>query len=536
MTEASEADARSARREREDAVLRRLRDDFGYYSPRVLKVQDKDTGKLVPLTLNRTQLFVHQALEKQRQETGKVRAIIVKCRQPGISTYVEARFYHQGSTRRGRNVYILSHKDESTKSIFDMVERYYDHDLIIHPHADRSNAKELRFDRMDSRFRVATAGGEAVGHGTTNHLFHGSEVAYWANPGAHMTGVGQTIPNARDTEIILESTANGRGTWFHGICRDAEKGIGEYQIIFIPWFWVPEYSLALPHGGFDFTVEDLEYQDVYQISREQLYWRRIKIDSPDFKGDVLLFQQSYPATLAEAFISREGSFIPATAIARARKTQIDDPVGPLVLGADPTAYGEDRFAIAGRVGRKQVLKEAHSNWGPMQAANRLAHLIEHGVEVEGRGHMYPAKVFVDKVGVGAGTVDRLHELGYDDIVIGVSGGEKVSDPQLWFNKKAEMWDHMREAIEDEPFQLADDDDLDADLTAPRYERDVTAQRLKIESKESLRKRGVRSPDNADALALTFAYPVSDRLETNTTGTPRTAPRRIKRRERSWQSR
>ena len=522
-----------AQREREDRLLRKLRDDFLYYAPRVLKIKNK-AGKIVPLELNREQLWVLDRLIKQLAETGRIRAIIVKPRQRGISTLISALFYWWTSMRRGRGAFVLSHRDDTTQALFDMVERYYDNDAVIHPHVDRANAKQLRFDRMDSNFRVGTAGGKAVGHGFTVQLFHGSEAAYWANPTAHMEGVGQAIPNDPGTAIILESTGNGRGTWFHSICRDAQKGLGEYQIIFFPWFWADDYRQALPATGFDFSAEDLEYQDLHGIDDEQLYWRRQKVDGPDFRGDVLAFQQSYPATLAEAFISREGSFIPALAIARARKTEVTDPVGAFVVGADPTAYGVDRFAITGRIGRKQMFLEAHHQWGPMQGADRLAQILEHGVMCVDGVKRRPARVFVDKVGVGAGTVDRLHQLGYTDMVVGVAGGEKVTDKDRWFNKKAEMWDLMREAIEDEPFDLIDDDDQEADLTTPKYERDITGQRLKIESKESLRKRNVRSPDNADALALTWAYPVAAVLEHTTQH--RSAPRRIQRRERPWQAR
>lgn len=523
------------KRATEDRLLRKLRDDFEYYAPRVLRIKTK-AGAIVPLQLNREQLFIHERLEKQRQETGKVRAIIVKARQRGVSTYIAGRFYQKTSTHRGRGAFVLSHRDDTTQALFDMVERYYDNDAVIHPHADRSNTKEMRFDRMDSNFRVGTAGGKAVGHGFTLQLFHGSEVAYWANPEGHMEGIGQAIPNEPGTEVILESTGNGRGTWFHGICRDAEKGLGEYQIIFIPWFWADDYRLDVPADGFDFSTEDIEYQDLHQLDDGQMYWRRMKIDGPDFRGDEIAFQQSYPATLAEAFISREGSFIPGIAIARARKTEIADPVGAFVVGGDPTAYGDDRFALAGRMGRWQAFLEAHVKWGPMQAANRIAQILEHGIKCRDGITRKPVRVFVDKIGVGAGTVDRLHELGWTDQVIGVAGSASTSDKERWFNKRAECWDLMREAIEDEPHSLIDSDDQEADLVAPKYERDVSGQRLKIESKESMRKRKVRSPDNADAYALTYAYPVNDVTLGDTGGRRRTAPRRIQRRERDWRAR
>lgn len=508
-----------------DRVLRRLREDFEFYAPRVLKIKDKN-GVIVPLELNREQRYTHAILEKQRAETGKVRAIIVKPRQRGISTYIEGRFYHQTSMRSGRGAFILTHRDDATKNLFDMVDRFYANDGVIHPHVDRSNAKQLRFDRLDSGYGVATAGGDP-GRSFTFQLFHGSEVAYWKNPEGHMAAIGQAIPNAPGTEIVLESTGNGRGNFFHGKWQEAEAGEGEYAPIFFPWFWAEDYRLKLPAGGFDFSIEDREYQELHGISDEQLYWRRMKIID-DFRGDETLFAQEYPATAVEAFMKSEGSFITSADVMRCRKTKIEDPVGALIVGADPTSYGDDRFALCWRRGRKMLKREAHRNFGTMQCVGRIAQIIDRDK---------PAKVFVDVVGIGAGVVDRLRELGYEDIVVGVAGSEKPVDPLLHFNLRAQMYDDARSWMQQPGgAELVDDDELEADLVACGFKYESNGQRLRIESKEDLRARGIRSPDNADAFVLTFAHPVSDTAPGAVLPAGRRAPHRVQRRERDWRAR
>jgi len=121
----------------------------------------------------------------------------------------------------------------------------------------------------------------------------------------------------------------------------------------------------------------------------------------------------------------------------------------------------------------------------------------------------PQAVFVDAVGLGAGVVDRLRQLGHR--VIGVNSGSKALNPEKFANLKAEMWSKMRDwlaegaVIPDRPewHGLA----LKDDLLAPRYDYDH-AGRLKIESKDDLKSRGLASTDLADALALTFAQPVA----------------------------
>ena len=115
----------------------------------------------------------------------------------------------------------------------------------------------------------------------------------------------------------------------------------------------------------------------------------------------------------------------------------------------------------------------------------------------------PEAVFVDGGGVGGGVVDRLKMLGYR--VIEVQSGEKARDEEKYLNRRAEMWAEMRDWL---VYGAIDNDEaLIDDLTGPEYALHLKGQ-IKLESKDSMKKRGLASPDDGDALALTFAEPVS----------------------------
>jgi hypothetical protein len=86
--------------DKERAVRLRLRDDFEHYAKKVLKLRTK-AGKVEPVILNKAQKYIHDKLEDQLDRTGKIRALVLKGRQQGVSTYVAARFYHKTSHRRG---------------------------------------------------------------------------------------------------------------------------------------------------------------------------------------------------------------------------------------------------------------------------------------------------------------------------------------------------------------------------------------------------------------------------------------------------
>ncbi len=482
-------------------ILHALKTDFAFYAPRALKVLSKD-GKIVPLILNKAQLHIHARLEAQLRETGKVRALILKGRQQGASTMIAARLYWKIQFRKGKKAVIITHEQNATDNLFAMTKRYHDNvPDQLRPSTGAANSRELYFDKLDSGYKVATAGTREVGRSSTAQYFHGSEAAFWPHAASHFAGIGQAVPNTEETEIILESTANGVGNEFHQRWKRAESGQGEYIPIFCPWFWQSEYRTPVPQQ-FARKLEELELAELYGLDDEQLYWRRLKIED-DFSGDVNLFQQEYPNNAAEAFVAAsKDSLILAVNIIAARKAENVGMAGPLVVGVDPARFGDDRTAIVWRKGRVLTKVKTYEKKSTMQVAGIVAQLIEQDK---------PARVFIDTVGLGAGVYDRLVELNYGDVVCSVQASESAMDDEKYRNKRAECWVLMRDWFAERPVQIPDSDEIMADLIEPSYSFDSKGRYL-IEAKADIKKRGGRSPDIADALSLTFAEPVRIRKE------------------------
>ena len=106
----------------EMTIRRRLKDDFPHYAAKCLKIRPKKGG-LIPFELNAVQRTIYERLERQLAETGRVRALILKARQPGCSTYIEGRDYWKVTHREGVRAFILTHKQEATDNLFGMAER-----------------------------------------------------------------------------------------------------------------------------------------------------------------------------------------------------------------------------------------------------------------------------------------------------------------------------------------------------------------------------------------------------------------------------
>lgn len=492
--------------------LSRIKNDFPFFAERFLKIRPKDpTQGLIPFRLNRAQQYLHDALEKLRREKGMVRALIVKGRQLGSSTYVGARFYHKTFTQRAMRTFILTHEQEATDALFELTRRYNDNNPL-QPSTSRSSAKELLFDQIDSGYRVGTAGSKAVGRGQTVQMFHGSEVAFWPNGEEHIGGVMNAVPKLPGSEIIFESTANGPLGIFYKLCMDAISGKGEFSLIFIPWWWEDSYRLTPPKGWVP-PEEFAAYQKANGLTDDQLYWAYIKNgESAAAEGqdrDKLhwLFRQEYPQNAIEAFqTSGQAQFIPGSRVYAARKAQISaNAYLPIVLGIDPAQGAHDQTAIIDRQGRRagRHVFETVNDKSAVQLARRIA------------GHIRtinPKRVFIDHGGGGKEIADILADMGYGSILDVVNFGARANDPSRFENMRAEMWSSMRDWFYDE-VQIPDHDQLQRAITAPEWGPGATREkldgRLILESKDQIRKRLENfSPDEADALALTFAFPVS----------------------------
>lgn len=492
--------------ETERRIRRRLKDDFEHYAKKCLRIRTESNG-LQPFVINKSQRYLHEKVEQQKRETGKVRAIIVKGRQQGCSTYIEGRFFWLVTHNPGMRAFILTHDIGATNNLFEMAQRFYEYcPLPVRPSIEASNSKELIFAGIDSGYKLGTAGNKAVGRSSTIQLFHGSETGYWPHAIEHAKGILQAIPSVPGTEVFLESTANGAGNYFHEQWQMAEAGKSDFIPIFIPWFWKDEYQREAPKD-FDLMSDESDLMRYFNIGLPYIVWRRHKIIELSTGGQDGLksFMQEYPCTAAEAFQrSGEDSLIHPDIIMEARKASDVEPYGNLVIGVDPARFGSDRTSIIRRKGRVAYGLESHNKKSTMEVANMVHRIIS---------EENPARVFIDIGGLGAGVYDRLAELGHKELIVGVNGGATPFDQKKYYNKRAEMWGEMNAWLNDLPCKIPDFDSLHSDLCTPLYSYDSNS-RLVLEKKELMKKRGFRSPDEADALALTFALPETALIASN----------------------
>ena len=207
-------------------VRKRLLTDYSYYSNAALKIRTK-LGNISPLKLNSAQIILNTAVEAQLAAEGKIRVIILKARQQGLSTYTGGYLYFAVSQKSASKAMVITHHSDSTRALFDMTKRFHEHcPEILKPHTKYSSRREMNFDVLDSSFVVATAGGESIGRGETLTHVHASELAFWQKSTAldNWNGLTQAVPNAKGTAIFVESTANGATGIFADPWRGAIDG------------------------------------------------------------------------------------------------------------------------------------------------------------------------------------------------------------------------------------------------------------------------------------------------------------------------
>lgn len=275
------------------------------YIENYIKIRDKK-GNVVPLKLNEPQLKYYNIIRKLYIERKPIRIIILKARQMGFSTETEAIIFKNVVTHHNYNAGIVAHKEDSTTNLFNMSKRMLEYlPEDIKPEQKKSNAKELVFNNgegtgLDSKIKCMTAGGKGIGRSDTFTALHLSELAFWeGNKKETMTGLLQAVPNTPESMIIIESTANGY-EYFKEMWDRAVAGKSDFYPLFIGWNELKEYSM--PYTGFKLTKEEIDLQEQYSLTLEQLAWRRWCIEN-NCSGDINQFKQEYPICPEEAFLS-----------------------------------------------------------------------------------------------------------------------------------------------------------------------------------------------------------------------------------------
>lgn len=249
------------------------------------------------------------------------------------------------------------------------------------------------------------------------------------------------------------------------------------------------------------------FYEAFHSKRE--FWKNRNIDARQVEGtDKNVYEQiidEYGSDSVQAHVEVYGmfpnasddQFISVNVVDEAmRREKYKDNTAPIIIGVDPARFGSDSTVIAVRQGRDVIAIKRHKGDDTMETVGRVIEAIE---------EYQPALVNIDEGGLGAGVVDRLKEQRYK--IKGVNFGNKAKNGMMYGNKRAEMWGDMREWLKSAA--IPTDKYLKSDLISPMMKPDSKGS-IFLESKKDMRARGLSSPDAADAIALTFAFPVAHR--------------------------
>jgi len=326
-------------------------------------------------------------------------------------------------------------------------------------------------------------------------------------PGTRANESDLSIDFPNKARVRLYGSDNGeamRGLYFDGVVMDevADMRIETWPEIIRP-------ALADRKGWCLFigTPKGLnQFHDLYQhaLTNDTWYAGMFRVDETDVldKDEVALAKETmtenqyrqeflcdFSASIDNALITIDK----VTDSAAIKRKESDVAGSPRVLGVDVARFGADRSVIQKRQGLAAYEPIIFNDIDNMTLAGMVGQTIN---------EWKPDAVFID-AGRGEGVIDRLRQLGF--FVNEVNFGGRPTNPR-YNNKRSEMWDSVRIWLDDGG-SLPKNTDLKTDLCVPTYKFDAS-NRLQLESKDEIKKRGGRSPDLGDALALTFSFPVA----------------------------
>lgn len=353
----------------EMAAVRVIADDFYIYCERNLMIEDKDTGETIPFILNWAQQKLTDLVMKDIANGVPVRYIVLKARQMGLSTVIEAMGFWWTTTHRNIKTVIIAHETEAVDTLYDMFKRYFDNSLLeFQPDRKYNNKKQLVFDVEDKVKEEYKAMGkrspglgssiktmvakEGKGRSANIKFLHGSEVAFWEAKADFVSAAMQAVPLAKNTFVFLESTANGVGGFFYKSWFNAKRGKSNLRSIFFAWHEHNAYELDAPTEGLSYYDDEEEkllalfLEKGYEQWRwdRKIMWRREK--KKDFLDDPKKFYQEYPSTDMEAFLASGRPKFDMDMLVRMWQRADDKPehiYGQIV--PNPSPMGKDRYVF-----------------------------------------------------------------------------------------------------------------------------------------------------------------------------------------------
>lgn len=292
----------------------RIVEDFEFWCARCVTIRDKLSGLSIPFVLNRPQRRLLAVMEGQRTAGKPVRVILLKARQWGGSTLVQMYLaWMQMVRHKGWNSLICGHLHATSKSIkrmYNLMLRHYPRELL-------DDGEALRFSKLEGQPNVqqieareclvitGSSRSEDAVRGYDISLAHLSEVAFWKDSAMHspddvVRSVCGSVALKPETVIVLESTANGVGDYFHDEWLRANMDCSDKEPVFVPW-----HEIGIYRQQVDDAQALWEQMDDYErtlwkdgCTLEQIAWYHAK--RREYRTPELMMAE-YPSSASEAF-------------------------------------------------------------------------------------------------------------------------------------------------------------------------------------------------------------------------------------------
>jgi hypothetical protein len=257
---------------------------------------DNKAGLVVPFKFNKGQAWFNRNKSN--------RNIILKHRQGGWSSSILADMFTDCIIYPHAQCAVVSHETRSTQRLLDRVQFYYDTMPPPKPKLGAESRTEKTFPDLHSSIYIGTAGSRAFGRGDTIRKALLSELAFYEDARTILNAVEDAVPLAG--ELTIECTPNGEDNTFYEEWTRAREGKSPYKPFFFPWWWTEDYQIPIggeialqeDRGHLKFTTEEEDLIRRFQLTEDQIRWRRWKI--AEKQG---LFWQEYPEDELSCFIT-----------------------------------------------------------------------------------------------------------------------------------------------------------------------------------------------------------------------------------------
>lgn len=430
------------------------------FDPRLV---ERGIDAVVPFLLFKRQAeFINWLVERWKaREDG----LVEKSRDMGVSWLCVAAAVWMWRYKKGTVVGFGSRKEEyvdkigDPKSLFWKIRQFINllpKEFTPVGYSEKACAPHMRVLNPENGAAVVGEAGDNIGRGNRTSIYLKDESAFYERPEAVDAALSQTSNCKIDV-----STPNGAGNPFYN-----KRHGGRIPVFIFDW---------------------------KQDPRKDMDWYRKQCESLDPVIVAQEIDRNYESSVVNAFI-------PGDLVTEAMGRGPADvrAMGGLRVGIDVARFGDDKTVISFRRGRVLLKQVILSKLDVAQVAGRARSEIAAYAEL-------PEQIAVDTIGIGAGVADMMRawypKAKGREVVVDVNASLRMANGQD-YNLRAQMWREMREWLK--TASIPNDNDLRSDLTALRY--GFRGGELLLEAKDDAKRRGVKSPDRGDSLALTFAIP------------------------------